>query len=432
MSRASTVFVATCDLAGLTRGRAVPGSEHDPVLRKGVGWVPADLALTAFGDIAEDNPFGSVGDLRLLPDPTTRVEIPATAEIPGVHIYLADQVQLDGTPWDCDPRSFARQALADLREQAGLEVIASFEHEFMLEGLPRTAPFSFERFRSAEPFGSQLIDLLDRAGLEPETWLPEYGEDQFEITVSPTNALIAADRAVLLKELVRETARRNGRRATFAPLVDPDGSGNGVHVHLSFKDVRTGLPVLLDPAAPGRLSSIGARFARGVLAHAGALTAITAPSPVSFLRLTPHRWSAGGAFLAERNREALVRICPTSTIGGADPAHQLNLEYRAADAAANPWLTLGALVRAGLDGLTQDGEQPEVWPEDATEEQLAAVPALPSDLATALDTLEKDDVASGWFAPDLLRTHLAVKRTELALVDGLDDAELCRKVADVY
>jgi hypothetical protein len=103
--------------------------------------------------------------------------------------------------------------------------------------------------------------------------------------------------------------------ATFSPILDADGSGSGVHIHFSLRDQR-GTSVLYDPARPGRLSSLGAKFCAGILTHARALSAWTAPSPVSFIRLAPHRWSSGGIFLAERNREALLRICPTTSIGG--------------------------------------------------------------------------------------------------------------------
>ncbi|MBA0051117.1 glutamine synthetase [Streptomyces sp. AJS327] len=431
MSTDPALFVATNDLAGQTRGRAVPHAGADAALRRGVGWVPANLALTAFGQIAP-NVFGSVGDLRLLPDAASALDLPASATHPGVRLVLADQVLPDGSPWHCCPRTFARTALADFRAATGYEIVASFEHEFTLDGPPDTAPFSFGRYRGAEPFGDELVALLTDAGLEPETWLPEYGADQFEITLRPVTALAAADRAVLLREVVRDLARRHQRRVSFAPLLDPDGSGNGVHVHLSLRDATTGDPVLYDPARPGRLSTPGARFAAGVLAHARALLGVTAPSPVSYLRLTPHRWSTGGVFLAERNREALLRICPTSTLGGGDPAEQFNLEFRPTDATANPWLTLGVLVRAGLRGITEEYAPPVVWPEDTAEEDLAGVPSLPSGLEEALQELEKDRVVADWFHPDLLDTHLAVKRAELAEVAELDPRERCARIADVH
>src|SRR4051794_741324 len=107
-----TVFVATSDLAGQLRGRSVPASALESTLRRGLGWVPADLAITAFGTIAP-NVFGSTGDLKLLPDAATRVDIPARGDDPAVTLLLADQTTLDGTPWSCCPRSFARRALED-------------------------------------------------------------------------------------------------------------------------------------------------------------------------------------------------------------------------------------------------------------------------------------------------------------------------------
>ncbi|MEV8631925.1 glutamine synthetase family protein [Streptosporangium sp. NPDC051023] len=427
MTGAPTVFAATCDLAAQLRGRAVPASREKDLLRGGTGWVPADLAITSFGPIA-DNVFGSTGDLRLMPDPATRVDIPADGDVPATRIYLADQTLPDGTPWECCPRGFLTTAVADLHAELGVTVIASFEHEFTLAGLPASPPFSFERYRTAEPFGSELVTLLERAGFAPETWLPEYGDAQHEITLSPAEALAAADRAVLLRELVRDLARRRGLRAGFAPLPHPEGSGNGVHIHLSFRDA-DGEPVLHDPTRPGGLSELGARFSAGILRHAPALTAVTAASPVSFLRLTPHRWSAGGVFLAERNREAMLRICPGT---GPEAGAQLNLEYRAADATANPWLALGVLLRAGLEGIRRGYPEPVVWPESATEAELAGVPPLPTSQREALDALEKDDVVRGFLAPDLLTTYLSVKRAELEALAGLDDAERCRRIADVH
>ena len=430
---ADLVFVATADLSAQVRGRAVPVADESGVLRTGTGWVPANLALDAFGAIAPGNVFGSVGDLRLLPDPASRAEIPADGDYPGVRIYLADQVQLDGSSWGGCPRTFLRSALDDLQRATGLQVVASFEHEFFLDGLSSSGPFTFSRLRGAEPFGSDLVRLLDDAGLQPENWLPEYGTDQFEITLKPAAGLVAADRAVLLKELVRDLARRRGLRASFAPVRDEAGSGCGVHIHFSLRDGE-GRPVLHDPSHPAGLSDRGIAFAAGILAHADALLAWTAPSPASFVRLRPHRWSAGASYLADRDREALLRICPTTTLGDKDLADQFNLEFRGADATANPFLALAVLIRAGLEGLKGAYAAPTVWPEGTDEPTLraAGVPPLPSGLPDALLALEKDDVVRGWFAPDLLATHLAVKRNELAHVAGLTTAEMLTAVADVY
>lgn len=169
---------------------------------------------------------------------TSAVEIPADGDTPATHLFIADQVQLDGTAVGrCCPRAALKDALKNLEEMAGLRVVASFEHEFVIDGLPAAPAFSFARLRSAEPFGSDLIQLLTEVGLEPENWLPEYGDGQYEIILAPTGALAAADRAVLLKEIIRDLARRRGLEVTFAPVLAMDGTGNGVHIHLSLTDL---------------------------------------------------------------------------------------------------------------------------------------------------------------------------------------------------
>ena len=153
---------------------------------------------------------------------------------------------------------------------------------------------------------------------------------------------------------------------------------------------------------------------------------------MSFLRLTPNRWSAAGAFLAERNREALLRICPTTELAGSGPAAQFNLEYRAADATANPWLALAVLVRAGLAGLHRGLRRAHRVARGHRPVRSRVGAALPATLEEALEALEMDHVVRSWFDPRLLATHLSVKRSELAQLDGLDDAARIRKVRNVY
>lgn len=432
MALPTLTFIATNDLVGHTRGRAVPSADTTRALRRGVGWVPANLAIDAFGHIAEDNVFGSTGDLRLVPDATTGIDIPQGQGKPELRLLLAEQRQPNGEEWDCCPRTFARRALEEFTARTGLEIIASFEHEFTIRDAADHAPFSLRRFRDAEPFGTELVELLDAVGLQPENWLAEYGAQQYEITLKPAPGMVAADRAILLRDLVHDLAARHGRRVTFAPLSTPDSGGSGVHVHLSLHDARTGAPVLYDDDAPANLSETGQRFAAGILRHARALTALSACGPNSYMRLAPHTWSVGGIFLGERNRESLLRICPTSTIGGGDPTQQLNLEFRAADATANPWIVLGSLVRAGLEGITRGYEPERIWPEETPSEDLADLPRLPASVPEALEALQADEVASGWFHPDLLQTYLDIKRAELQAIEGLTPEELCAKVADAY
>jgi glutamine synthetase len=434
-------FIATCDLVGITRGRAIRAKELDRRRASGVGWVPADLALTTFGDIAEPNRFGSLGDTRLIPDGAAAV-LPARAGRPATDLILASIVETDGTPWRPDPRTALADAVRGL-DARGIRLKVAFEQEFVLIspdgragsaplGVSTPAPFSIEAHRLAEPFGSELVAALADSGLEPETWLPEYGAGQFEITIAPSDPVTAADRAILVRAIVRDLATAHGLRASFAPLIRPDAVGTGVHVHLSLWG-RGGDPITL--GTNGDLTVPAGQFAAGIIAHAPALVGWTAPSVVSSLRLRPHRWSSSAAFLGRQNREAMLRLCPGVSIGG-DGQAGANLEYRAADGAANPWLVLAALIRAGADGLARELPAPPIVNEelDALDEAARGrlgIRPLPGTLEEALAAIEADERAVAWFAADLLATHLDIRRTELAALRDATPEERCARYADV-
>lgn len=466
------VALVCCDLGAIVRGRCLPAGDLDAHLAGGVGWVPANHALTPLGPLAEPNPFDSTGDLRLLPDAGSRARVAGALDM-----ILCDIVETDGTPWQCCPRRFLRAALDDLADRHGLRLISSFEHELQLlpvagAGEPATVadrlqasetgvdgetvgsaeppcgtasarpetpplPFSLDAIRRAEPFPRLALAALTSAGVQPERIFAEYAPHQFEIPVRPAEGVAAADRSVVLCEVVREVARLCGRHATFTPVLDPDHAGNGVHIHLSLLDA-DGLPALYDATRPARLSELGARFAAGILLHAGALTALTAPSPLSSIRLAPHHWSAGAVCLGQRNRETLLRLPPLVELGGgAELASQLRLEYRAADASANPYLALGAIVRAGMHGIEAGLPEPPILDRDPTtlgpaESSRYGVGALPASLEEALQTFAEDDVARGWLSPLLYDAYLAVRRADLRASAAWNLEQTCSRYARVY
>ena len=212
--------------------------------------------------------------------------------------------------------------------------------------------------------------------------------------------------------------------------------GNGVHIHFSFTG-KSGKPTAFDAKGTGRMSRLAASFAAGVLRHLPALVALTAASPISGLRLKPHNWSSSYTWLGEKDREATLRICPTVAIGGKDPARQYNMEFRAADATVSPHVALGALIRAGLEGIRHDLPAPPVFsgdPDALTQKERdeMGLRRLPVALDEALDCLLGDETVSGWFAPEALDTYVGMKRMELKLCAGLEGDALCQRYATVY
>lgn len=428
--------IVTTDLAAITRGRFVP--DLDRQLETGVGWLPANLSLTPFNGIANPNPWGSQGDLRLIPDAAARYTTHATGSATPFDMVMGNLVQLDGTPWPHCPRGLLKRAVAELEAATGLSVRAAFEQEFQLSDndVPSAHALSFAALRRADPFAPNLATALTEAGIEPEVLIAEFGRDQFELTCSPAQAVQAADRAIAIREIVRETARNRGWSASFSPKTAPENVGSGVHIHFSLWNVG-GEPVTHDPEGPGGLSSVAASFCAGLVRHLPGLTALSAPSVASYLRLRPGSWSASYTWLADRDREATLRICPVVTLGGRDPAPQFNIEYRAADATGNPYLALAGMLMAGLDGIASGLPCPPLFSGDpgtlsADERAALGLIRLPDSAQAAMGALEADALLSGFLPPETLASFRGVRESEWARCEGLDDAAICELYRALY
>ncbi|CAF3499582.1 unnamed protein product [Rotaria sp. Silwood1] len=308
-------MLVTTDLAGITRGRALPTETIDDYWSSGCGWVPAASAVTPQGIVADPNPWGSHGDLRLLPDRNSRVRIingpnPTTPTFDFIHCNI---IETDGKAWSGCPRELLRQEIQRYHDIFGMRVKAAFEHEFTLNGrqcMSDLPAFSLRAHRHVADFAGWLVTALQSAGVEPEMFLPEYGRSQYEITCQPTEGIAVADRAVNLREITRDIARQMNMHASFSPQPYVGAISNGVHLHLSIQDL-DGRPLLYQEGRRYDLSELGEHWAAGVLHHLPALCALTAPTPVSYMRLKPHHWSAAYVCLGYRNREASLRISPT-------------------------------------------------------------------------------------------------------------------------
>jgi glutamine synthetase len=433
----SLVFLCTSDIAGKLRGKAFPAAMIDGGASRAVGWTPTNVQITCFDTIA-DSPYGALGDLVMVPDMETRARIDFGDGGPVEDFILGDILHLDGRPWECCTRAILRQALERLEAVAGLGLYGAFEHEFHLpqRNGPRGEGYTLSGFRSERQFGEALVAALAAAGITPDTFMREYGPDQFEVTVKPVRGIAIADQAAVLREVTRATGERLGRPVSFSPLRQPGAVGNGVHIHLSFRDADD-RPATHDADGPHGMAPVTGAFIAGVLRHLPAITAFLAPSVISCQRLVPHRWSAAFNNLGQQDREAAVRLCPVTTFGSADPAAQFNFEIRAADAAASPHLALAAIVHAGVAGIEAGLAAPEATEEDISEWDEAALAAhgltrLPGSLEAALARLEGDAGVQGWFPPGFVDIYLAHKRDEIAYLADMSEEQACAAYEEVY
>lgn len=438
MLKQEIVMLCCSDIAGQVRGKGFPARQLEARRHRGVGWTPTNLMITAHGAIAP-GPWGPLGDLVLLPDLATHTRVDFGDGSAAENFVLGDIRTLDGEPWSCCPRAFLARGLAALEGEAGLRLKGAFEHELHYDAVEErpNAGYALDSFRRQDGFGETFLGALEAAGIGLDTFLPEYGPSQYEVTVAPAEGLRIADHAVILREMARAVAHRRGGRASFTPILRPDAVGNGVHVHFSLTDAATGQPTTYDAAAPHGLSRVAGQFAAGVVAKLPALVALTAASTISYQRLVPNRWSAAWTNLGIQDREASLRICPVFETAGIAIERQFHLEYRAADAAASPYMLLGAIVWAGLSGIRAGLDTPEptdgdpaALPDDARAAR--AIARLPGSLEAALDRLEADAELRAAMGAELHAAYLAHKRFEGGLMKDVAPDEQCRRYRLAY
>ncbi len=443
------------DHGGVVRGKATSRSRLAERLGTGIGLTLAMQAMTMLDELQPVEGMGPVGEIRLVPDPGSFVALPYA---PSAGAMVADMVKLDGQPWEACPRSFLKQAVAELARD-GFALVAAFEPEFTLgrrEAAPRREPaaaaepaesavrqdpatesegaaldrlvpidkslcFSSTGFGLAHDYAIELVRALEAQGLVVEQYHPELGHGQQELSIRHAPALRAADNQVWYRETVRGVAWRQGLWASLAPKPIPDQAGNGAHLHASLWD-------LDDSGAPGArnafygsgdrhgLSDLAYHFIGGLLAHLPALVALTSGSVNSYRRLVPQSWSSAFTCYGMDNREAAVRIA--SPMWGLDEP-STNLELKPCDSTANPYLALGAYIHAGLDGIRNKldpGAPTNVDPArlSTSTRRRRAIRRLPESLPAALDALEQDELLMEVLGPLRRAAYLAVKRGEAA------------------
>lgn len=420
MQREQIAFVGTSDLSGHFRGKSFPAADLASRLQRGVGLAPTNIFMSAFGPI-QTTTFGTTGEVFLIPDPAARVFVPFEGSA-AEYFFLGDIRTLEGTPWEFCPRHILRRALERLQAETELRLLATFEQEFTYSGVAAQPPqpYELDAYRRQGRFGESLLAAMRQVGVIPDSFLSEYGAQQYEVTSAPAVGLRAADEAVIVRELAQAVAFRLGHRVSFTPIPEPNGTGNGTHIHWSFLD-RDDQPVLYDEQRPWQLSLPGSQFVAGIQHHLPALCAVTTPSVCSYYRLRPNRWAPVHADVGRLDRGAALRICPAVGSDAQHRAKSFNVEFRVADAAASPYLALAVLIQAGLDGILH---RREIDQENSR--------SLPTSLREALKLLEASETAAEWLGADVLAAYLQFKRAEITGLENLDESEICRRYAEVY
>src|SRR2546421_791948 len=413
-----------CDNGGIIRGKATHASKLETRMKEGIGQTLAMQAFTGVESLAPVEGMGPVGEFRLIPDPGTFTILPY---VPSSASMMCDMILTTGQPWEPCPRTFLKRMIARLAEH-GMRAEAAIEHEFYLarEVNGSFVPADHSLCYSSIGLDDQsevidsILETLEEQGISIELFHTELGPSQQELSIHHAPVLRAADNVCLVRETVRGVARDFDLYATFAPKPFLDQAGSGAHIHLSLwgteQSEHPNKNLFYDAHERGGFSQLGKYFVGGVLGHVRGLVAITCGSPNSYRRLLPHFWSSAYGAYGYDNREGAIRI--PSLFRGREST-STNIELKCADHSGNPYLAMGALIAAGLDGIKNridPGEPQEIDPGNYSDEERErrGIRRLPTSLDEALDELERDTVLVEALGPLLATSYIAVKRSEAA------------------
>jgi glutamine synthetase len=330
----------------------------------------------------------------------------------GVGVVVAD-LMYEGSlvPWA--PRSVLRRAI-EAWEAKGLTPMIGIELEaYIMEpdgsggwkAIDTPGGFTYGVGPFVDPHGllDDIMAMAATCGFPLESVNSEYDVPQFELTLHYEEAMVAVDNVFLFKQMAQEVARKRGLHLTFMGKPFADLSGSGLHVNVSANDKKN-KNAFNEMKKRHGLSDIARFSIGGILEHHEAMTAICAPTVNAYKRLRPATLAGIWANWGLDHRNATVRV-PKER----DAATRL--EYRLPDGAANPYLTVAAVLQAAMLGVNGKMEPPPIEDGDAFE-TANTERRTPLNLGAALDALEADAIFSMAFGIEAVENHLAIKRDE--------------------
>ncbi|MDX3732899.1 glutamine synthetase family protein [Streptomyces caniscabiei] len=409
------VRVTYPDLIGTDRARDVLLDQLPTACEHGLAFCRAVYHTSPQGDVVPVAGGLDAGlpDIHVRPDLDTLLALPWE---PGVATCLGESIDpATGAPAPESPRDLLRSVLARCAEQ-GLRPVVGPELEYFLCDADPASPAGWTRYSGAtgavytaglraDPDNHLLRTLRHLRDLRigVTNGNHEFDGGQFEINLTHSDALSAADRSFRFKAAVKELARKEGRLATFMARPFNDAGGSGFHLHLSCDDEQ-GRNAFDDPAGRHGLSDTARHAVAGVLAHAPALAALANPTVNSYKRFGPDTLAPWLIDWGLDNRSAMVRIPPERGAGA-------RLELRLGDAGANPYLLIAGTIAAALLGV-RAGEEPPA-PLEGYGYDTARSAVLPMNLSAALDALEADTALTEILGKAFTTSYLSYKRDEV-------------------
>ena len=401
------------DVLGIPKAFNITPAELENALEEGMTFDGS--AIDGFSRVQES-------DVLARPDANTFQVLPTEGGAALVARVFCDIDNLDGTPFEGDPRYVLKRQLKRARER-GFSFYAAPEVEFFyfagdgsdrpLRPLDQGSYFELTVSDMASDLRRRTVLTLEDMGIPVEYSQHEDAPSQHEIDLRYTDALTMADTVMTMRMVVKDLAQQAGVHATFMPKPLAGVQGSGMHTHFSLFEGDTN--AFHDDGDEHHLSAVAKGFIAGLLAHAGEITAVTNQWVNSYKRLVVGYEAPVYVSWARNNRSALVRV-PVAKRGKRESTR---IEYRAPDPACNPYLAFAVILAAGLRGVEEGYDLPpeadanlyQMTPEERLAEKIAS---LPGSLMDALTEMERSELVADTLGEHVFEWFLRNKRAEWA------------------
>jgi len=338
------------------------------------------------------------------------------------------------------PRSALYRAVESAKRDHGITFRIGFETEFLL--LKSTLPIEegnrygwceSQALPTGAPVSIALEEMalaMEESGVEVEMYHAEGAPGQYEFVVTHMPPMEAVDALVTTRETIYNIAAKHGFRATLAPRLHMDSTGNAAHMHFSVQSSKPS-PSANIPTAPF-LTQTDASFLQSLLSHLPAICALSLPTDASYLRMLDGVWS-GGTYAAwgRENREVPIRLS-----GARGNYH---FELRCLDGTANAYVALAAILESGMRGIREGvklemADTQEV-PASLSEEERrkrGIRKRLPLNRKEALEYFRADKELNEFFGKEFAEKYLAVNELLSTTLRDEDHAKEVKKVVEMY
>ncbi|MBK9363760.1 MAG: glutamine synthetase [Rubrivivax sp.] len=410
------VKVAVSDIDGILRGKYLHRDKFFAAADSGFGFCDVVFGWDSH-DACYDN-TQVTGWHHGFPDALARIDLDTARHVPwdgGVPFFLGEFVDADGSPFAVCPRQTLKRVLKRAGK-LGFAPMAGMEFEwFNFAETPQSwaakrgvgpepitpGMFGYSLLRMADQRGffNALMDDMAAFGVPIEGLHTETGPGVYEVAITFSEALEAADRAILFKTGAKEIGKRYGVMPSFMAKWNAALPGCSGHIHQSLSDGRKNL--FFDAKASRSMSKLFESYLAGQVACLMEFAPMFWPTINSYKRLVDGFWAPVKPTWGIDNRTASFRV-----IAGAPKSTRL--ETRCPGADVNPYLAMAAVIAAGLHGVEQ-GLKLTAPPITGTNQGAEHIPRAPRSLIRSVQNFKASSIARDWLG-DTFVDHFAATR----------------------